>query len=109
MTKPKTIEEVVREFANKLAMQLNPSNDTMEAIRLIRKELPTLIKERDEAFIRKVEEVGEGMKMEVKDLPSLDLTKNDGQEQLWAICENNRRIGKNQAIQDFIKKLKAKE
>lgn len=36
-------EEATRKFANRLAMQLKPSNDTMAAIRLLHKELPSLI------------------------------------------------------------------
>jgi len=44
---PKTIEDLVKEFGNKLAFKLNPSNDTMEAIRLLRKELPELLAEQD--------------------------------------------------------------
>ena len=38
-----SVEKLVREFGNKLAMQLNPSNDTMQAIRLLRKELPDFL------------------------------------------------------------------
>lgn len=44
---PKEIEDLVKEFGNKLAFKLNPSNDTMEAIRLLRKELPELLAEQD--------------------------------------------------------------
>lgn len=36
-------QEEVKKFVNKLAMQLNPSNDTMEAIRLFRAELPSFL------------------------------------------------------------------
>lgn len=36
-------ELAIRKFTNKLAMQLKPSNDTMEAIRLFRNELPNFL------------------------------------------------------------------
>lgn len=36
-------EKEVRTFVNELAMQLTPSNDTMNAVRLIRKDLPGFI------------------------------------------------------------------
>jgi hypothetical protein len=37
-------EKEIKDFGNKIAMQLRPSNDTMEAVRLVRKELPDFIK-----------------------------------------------------------------
>lgn len=43
MTKNNTTEEMIHRFANSFALQLNPSNDTMEAVRLLRKELPSLL------------------------------------------------------------------
>ena len=36
-------EKEVHTFVNELAMQLTPSNDTMNAVRLIRKDLPDFI------------------------------------------------------------------
>lgn len=36
-------EKYVKDFGNNIAFQLKPSNDTMEAVRLVRKELPALI------------------------------------------------------------------
>lgn len=40
---PETMEEGIKNFVNGLAFQLRPSNDTMDAVRLIRKELPSFI------------------------------------------------------------------
>lgn len=37
------LETTIKEFCNHLAFQLNPSNDTMEAIRLFRNELPNFL------------------------------------------------------------------
>ena len=37
-------ENEVHTFVNELAMQLKPSNDTMDAVRLIRNDLPDFIK-----------------------------------------------------------------
>lgn len=47
MNTPKTIEERIKEFGNKLAFELKPSNDTMEAVRLMREKLPELLAEQN--------------------------------------------------------------
>lgn len=53
-TKPRSVEEDTHKFANELAMQLRPSNDTMIAIRVLRRELPNMLTTRD-ASIRREE------------------------------------------------------
>lgn len=42
-TEKEAWERVLRQFVNKIAAELNPSNDTMQAIRLIRKKLPEIL------------------------------------------------------------------
>lgn len=45
----------VRKFSNKLALQLPQSNDTMKAIRLLHKELPDLLIEKLDTLLEKRE------------------------------------------------------
>ena len=52
----KSNEEIVKEFGNSLAFQLKPSNDTMEAVRLARKELLPILDAKDQAHKAEVEE-----------------------------------------------------
>ena len=43
MTIQQLKEQEIRKFTNDLGFQLKPSNDTMEAVRLFRKELPDFL------------------------------------------------------------------
>ncbi len=54
-------EKAVRDFCNQIAMQLNASNDTMQAVRLFRKEIPNLL---DTDRARIVERISELKKNE---------------------------------------------
>lgn len=40
-------ERAIKKFCNGIALQLPPSNEVMEAIRLLNKELPLFVQERD--------------------------------------------------------------
>ena len=60
--KLKSIEEVVKEFNNQMAMQLTPSNDTMHAVRLAKKMLTQTITERDQHLIQSIRKEVDGNK-----------------------------------------------
>lgn len=76
-------EEEIKKFVNKLAMQLNPSNDTMKAIRLLRKELPELLAEQNRISKESVKEKIERIKKERLTIPKspLDITPREQMQQ----------------------------
>jgi hypothetical protein len=52
-----TEEKMVRDFCNQMAMQLNVSNDTIEAVRLFRKEIPNLLTTTRTSTLEEVREI----------------------------------------------------
>ena len=56
MTKIPSVEETSRHFCNGIALQLEPSNAVMEAIRLLNKELPKALQAQRDAGAREERE-----------------------------------------------------
>jgi len=65
------LKTVVRKFANSLSFQLSPSNDTMEAIRLLTKELPALLHQEREKAVEKVKKLA-GEYMNINDFNNFE-------------------------------------
>jgi ABC-type uncharacterized transport system substrate-binding protein len=75
----RSVEEIVKDFGNSIAFQLKPSNDTMEAVRLVRKELTILLTAEHTAQREMVEEI--------KNL-----------DQIWGADESTKLLSKIDAI-----------
>ena len=77
--KKSEIDQYTRHFVNDIASKLNPSNDTMEAVRLFRAELPKLLTHQKKMIREEITNLGSKNfdRQNVLSLPSLNIKEDE--------------------------------